>query len=503
MLTKRITMRYIKRGITAAVCILAAFSFYGCGKIDDETEIGKPVYGTMRTAEFTKKPEEDTSLRLDQAEDLSLDSDSQSENESEREITLDDSKEADKELLDDLALLNSAAKSAYEAAVDLLYDKETMGYSYERTLNDGYFVLSHSSSGMAIPGNDTASSEGDILIYDSLFSEGGREYIAYIGVAKLGGEDQPFVQIRIAEAEGVALIGQYPDAVKMQDQNSIKWTEFKIRGADNNSAGKNFNKESEEQRLKDLNEAAKAAYNSAAWIVADKECLGISLEKCMEQGVFAKSHTVDGLVIGFDNICDAEGDISINNEISLGFDDLVVYVGLTDLGHGEDLFVQTRDKIDHNYIGQYPDAVQTSDIGKVIWTEFCFQSDTTTDNDLETLNYAAKEAYNLVSEIASEKYNHGIGIEEMFQQEEFKTAHSAEGLNTYIGAELSSNGDRFLNELIAGEFDGINIYVGYTEIDGETLIFVQTRNDGDGDVIGQYPKPFNEEDRVVWGVFAD
>ena len=258
-------------------------------------------------------------------------------------------------------------------------------------------------------------------------------------------------------------------------------------------------KQQSADKLDKLNEAAKIAYNSAVMTVTDNQCRGISIEETMAQGFFEKAHTQEGLAIGSDNGCEAEGDKSINSELSLKYDNIIVYVGMTDFGYGNDIFVQTCDANDPACIGQYPDEVKEP--GKVKWTEFCVKSDSAaeTENDLKTLNMAAKTGYNLACVITDEN---GTGIKETFVQGVFKQANSADGLKTSRVAEVSADGDKQMNELMTSEFDGINVYVGYTEIDGEEQIFVQTRNNCGGNAVGQYPAPPENENGAVWGEFT-
>ena len=123
-----------------------------------------------------------------------------------------------------------------------------------------------------------------------------------------------------------------------------------------------------------LNAVSKTAYRVSLDVLDGHETMGFSYEQTFSNGVFAMSNSADGLETGLLGSGEqAEGDAKIDIAVAEAHEGkFIIYVGMTELNGVRHIFVQTRgsDTEHPDLIGQYPDAVRTSEREDIVWTEF-------------------------------------------------------------------------------------------------------------------------------------
>ena len=245
-----------------------------------------------------------------------------------------------------------------------------------------------------------------------------------------------------------------------------------------------------------LNAAAKAAYNTAAELLADYETMGLDPE-AEAQAQFAAAMSPEG--ISPSQEVSAEGDQALSAAVQ-DMGSYTVFLGYADIGSTRGIFVQTKDE--YGNIGQYPDAVTPDNSPNVRWTEFSPADSTTFDDlDIITLNAAAKTAYSQLAELLTDNEVKGIPFEQSFA-EGYPGRIAEDGLPVSLDSSCENQWETIVNDLIAGQFDGdMTVYAAQEEINGYTAFFVQVRDNSSGS-IGQYPSPADEDSHIIWQTYT-
>ncbi|WP_294480577.1 hypothetical protein [uncultured Ruminococcus sp.] len=246
-----------------------------------------------------------------------------------------------------------------------------------------------------------------------------------------------------------------------------------------------------------LNKAASECYKAVNEIFWAYECEGLSLEDCFKNGEFAKANSKDGMKTGFNYKYTAKGDSEINIAASqFARGNISVYVGRTTTNGEEHAFVQVKDN-KTGKIGQWPRPTN----GTATWGTFNPDSPIYTNYSVEDLNSAAKEAYNGVAEYLCDLETQGLDYKGCFENGGFPNAHTQDGLKIDYNSSFTE-GERYINDWLKYDYDGIIVYVGKTGTDdyGHPEFFVQTKNPKTGK-IGQYPHPTQGE--ATWGTFDE
>ena len=246
-----------------------------------------------------------------------------------------------------------------------------------------------------------------------------------------------------------------------------------------------------------LNKAASECYKAVNEIFWAYECEGLSLEDCFKNGEFAKANSKDGMKTGFNYKYTAKGDSEINIAASqFARGNISVYVGRTTTNGEEHAFVQVKDN-KTGKIGQWPRPTN----GTATWGTFNPDSPIYTNYSVEDLNSAAKEAYNGVAEYLCDLETQGLDYKGCFENGGFPNAHTQDGLKIDYNSSFTE-GERYINDWLKYDYDGIIVYVGKTGTDdyGHPEFFVQTKNPKTGK-IGHYPHPTQGE--ATWGTFDE
>ena len=94
--------------------------------------------------------------------------------------------------------------------------------------------------------------------------------------------------------------------------------------------------------------------------------------------------------------------------------------------------------------------------------EFYLSDGSAVVNDMQTVNSAAKSAYNLLAEMMADGETRDMTPEQVFEQGMFEKANSPYGLATGLNISPTAEGDKYMNELMMYGYSHIAVYVGLT-----------------------------------------